>query len=595
MTLLDDVDPRLQPVLRAEWDRRRHERAEGVPCDVTVVLAGHRAAGKTRLLPRVAKALGRSGVDLDAELERRSGTALRAWFESDERGFRIAERDVFRSLPPGIVVAVGGGFLSHHADALRGCITVEVPISFETYAERLLADTTRPRLRPELSLEDELREIYIEREYRHAEARPSSLIDFMVKLVRGRRPRRVVTLPPDTAIEPFAWAARHAGADLLEVRSDLHPPEIDLLPASRALPLLIARRTDTPLPDAWRARAALVDEPQRSDLDPSVLRSLHAEKPLTTKDALARWEGVVPGSRIKHVEPLGKPSRFPKLLETQRALIERFGVEHVTVLATGAAALPFRAVLAQRNALDYLALDGQWAAAPGQRLLSDAVREARNSRTDGTTRRLGIIGRPLAHSRSPRIHQQPFDRIELPQDVELGAVLDALTPHYRGFAVTNPFKKVAAEWVGASRPAINTLSRNKGDWDAGNTDVDGARALLKKLQVRELTVLGDGGVTVALREAADEAGCVLRVMTRANFTARSAALSGHVVWTWPATVDAPAGLKFKDAVVAVVAYGAPARAISKVIEARGGRAFRFGAAWFIAQARQQRQLWESAT
>lgn len=295
MTLLDEVDPRLQPVLRAEWARRRSELAEGVPCDVTVVLAGHRAAGKTRILPLVAKALGRSAVDLDAELERRSGGPLRAWVESDERGFRIAERDTFRTLPSGLVVAVGGGFLSHHTEALRGCLVVEIPITFETYAERLRADTTRPRLRPELSLEDELREIYMEREYRHAAARPSSLIDFMLMLVRGRRPRRVVTLPPETPIEPFAWAARHAGADLLEVRSDLHPPELDLLPASRALPLLLARRTDAPLPDAWRARASLLDEPQCAELDPSVLRSLHAERPLSTAEVLARWDGVVAG------------------------------------------------------------------------------------------------------------------------------------------------------------------------------------------------------------------------------------------------------------------------------------------------------------
>jgi hypothetical protein len=30
---------------------------------------------------------------------------------------------------------------------------------------------------------------------------------------------------------------------MLEVRSDLHPPELDLLEAARALPLLLARRT----------------------------------------------------------------------------------------------------------------------------------------------------------------------------------------------------------------------------------------------------------------------------------------------------------------------------------------------------------------
>jgi shikimate kinase len=218
-----------------------------------VVLAGHRAAGKTQMLPPVARALGRAGVDLDVELARRHSRSLREWVESDERDFRVAERETFRSLPSGLVVAVGGGFLSHHPELLRGCLTVEVPISFETYVERLSRDTTRARLRPELPLDQELREVYSEREFLHAAARPLSLIDFMLRLVRGRRPQRVVTLPPQEPIEVFAWRARHAGAELLEVRSDLHPQEIDLLPASRALPLLIARRTPQ-LPLAWRAR-----------------------------------------------------------------------------------------------------------------------------------------------------------------------------------------------------------------------------------------------------------------------------------------------------------------------------------------------------
>jgi shikimate kinase len=593
VTLLDQVDARLQPLLRAEWERRRGERAEALPCDVTVVLAGHRAAGKTQLLPPVAKALGRHGLDLDAELVRRHQRPLREWLETDERGFRAAERDTFRSLPSGLVVAVGGGFLSLHAELLRGCVTVEVPISFETYVERLMRDTSRPRLRPELSLEDELREVYSEREFRHAAARPLSLIDFMLRLVRGRRPRRVVTLPPHEPIEVFAWRAKHAGAELLEIRTDLHPKEIDLLPASRALPLLLARRTGE-LPESWRPRGVLVDEPLGGLADPSVLRSFHSERPLRTQEAVAVWDGVIAGSRVKHVEPLGSPRDFPRLLETQAALIERFGVEHVTVLATGPWALPFRAVLAQRNALDYLALDASWAAAPGQRLLADAVREAARGQADGKTRRLGILGHHIGHSRSPRLHNQPFDRIDVSPDAPLDELLDALHPHYRGFAVTNPFKKRVAEIAHAPLPAVNTLIRAAGGWHAENSDVAGAEATLEVFRsAMKVTVLGDGGVTAALRVAAANLRLELEVLTRADLGSRP--LSGAIVWTWPALVPVPESLRFEAARVAVIAYGAPARSIAREISLRGGSPLRLGPRWFIAQARKQRLLWESAT
>jgi hypothetical protein len=327
---------------------------------------------------------------------------------------------------------------------------------------------------------------------------------------------------------------------------------------------------------------------------PATLRSLHAERPLRPDEALAMWDGVVPGSRIKHVEPLGDPTSFPRLLETQDKLIERFGPESVTVLATGPLALPFRAVLAQRNALDYLALDGRWAAAQGQRLLADAVREARCSQVDGRTRRLGILGTALGHSRSPRLHQQPFDRIDLPPEAPVGELLTALLPHYRGFAVTSPFKKRVAAEVLTELGAANTLIRSHDTWLAENSDVAGAEAVLEALGApKAVTVLGDGGVTEALRVVAAQRGVELAVLTRA--TVPPVPVRGAVVWTWPPSVDAPASLRFVDARVAVVSYGAGGRAIAAEIARRGGAPVRLGPRWFIAQARRQRALWESAT
>ena len=49
------------------------------------------------------------------------------------------------------------------------------------------------------------------------------------------------------------------------------------------------------------------------------------------------------------------------------------------------------------------------------------------------------------------------------------------------------------------------------------------------------------------------------------------------------------------ALVAVIAYGAPARVIAASIRARGGTPLALGPRWFLAQARRQRSLWESST
>jgi len=591
LSLFDEVDVRLGATLRAEYQRRRGAPIEALPRGVTVVLAGHRAAGKTRLLPHVAKLLGREGVDLDAELERTSGRSLRDWVRDDEPGFRQAERVLFEGLAPGLVVAVGGGFLAKHREALSGALVVLVPVTFETYAERLTADTTRPRLRPELSLDAELQQVWSERDALHQAARPLPLVDFLLMAERGLRPRRVVTLPPELDAEAFAWHARHLGAELLEVRTDLVAPDVDLRRVARALPLLVSQRTDV-VPAPWLKLAALVDRPLERGGGGSLV-SFHAETPMSTSEVMALWATIPPGGFVKHIEPLGSLDSVGRLFATRDALAERFGASRVTVLPMGPLALPFRAVLAPRNALDFLAMEGGWTAAPGQRLLVDAVRETRRNGSDPERARKGIFGHHIAHSRSPRIHRAPFDRLDLdPSAVDLEALLKALTPYYSGFAVTNPFKKVAARAVGSDRDAVNTLVRQGGGWASFNSDVEGARAALEALGEGPVTVLGEGGVGDALSEAAR--GRWPLVFVKRDSVPR-APVTGLAVWTWPAQLEAPVGLRFENASVAVIAYGAPGLAIARKIRELGGTPVRLGPRWFIAQARRQRQLWESAT
>lgn len=416
--------------------------------------------------------------------------------------------------------------------------------------------------------------------------------------------RRVVTLPP-SVLGPeavtFAQAAKQRGADVLEARTDLHAPDaIDAAALARVLPLLVSER-GKPLPPAWVQAAWRVDRDVKDADDLSapsgkLLASHHAERPLSTEEALRLWERPLPSDAlVKHVEPMGSAAEHVTvLLETQRLLRERFGAERVTVLGMGPIALPARAVLARKNVLDYVATGGAWAAAPGQRLLDDVVREgaAKGGAHGAPALRLGIFGTAIAHSRSPRIHRQPFDRIDLPEDAPVEALVDSLLPFYAGFAVTSPFKMRLARHTGSPLDAINTLVRRGSRWESFNTDTEGARTVLERLGTREVSVLGDGGTTAALRAVADDVGCRLRVLRRADV---QGTLTGDLVWTWPDRVAAPEALRFERARVAVIAYGAPGRRIAAEIVRRGGTPVLLGAAWFVAQARRQRQLWETAT
>ena len=187
--LLEAVDPRLGPGLREEWTYPGPGAPPALPGEhQTVVLAGHRAAGKTRLLPLVGALLGRPGLDLDAELERRTGRSLKDWVAQDTEGFREAERELFLELPRGGLVAVGGGFLSHHPEALAPCYTLLVPISFETYRERLMSDTQRPRLRVGMTLEEELHSVYYQRALLHVRVNTVGLGEFLRALTSGGKP-----------------------------------------------------------------------------------------------------------------------------------------------------------------------------------------------------------------------------------------------------------------------------------------------------------------------------------------------------------------------------------------------------------------------
>lgn len=534
-----------------------------------VVLVGHRGAGKSTVLEPLALKLGRPAIDLDGLIAERAGVSARELFQRSEAEFRAAERAAFLSVTGTAVIAAGGGFLSNHGDLLEGHTPVLVPIDFETYRERMRGDRTRPRLRPSLSIDEEIAAVFAEREQAHARVRTVPLAEVLgagpraEDLVPSRRPIRVVTLPRGADALTFARRAKSLGADALEVRDDF-TERFDAARLSNVLPLLLAHRGGA----GFTAEARRLARWEDSELGPIVSR--HFERALTPDEAVEHWASTT-AQFIKHVEPAGGPH----LLETQRRLIELFG--RVTVLATGPSALPWRALLAERNTFDYLALDADTTSAPGQRLLADAVR------ADTSGPRLGILGHGISHSRSPSIHPQPFDRIDVPPDTDVAALVEQLKPHYRGFAITAPFKERFK-----SNAAINTLVRRPDGWLAVNTDAEGAGAVLERHRVGRFTALGDGGATWALRKVAGERLTVVKA-------ADARAVEGDVVWTWPEHVPTPPALRLDGARVFIIAYGPPARRLAARIRELGGTPVRAGATWFIAQARAQRRLWLEAS
>lgn len=152
--------------------------------------------------------------------------------------------------------------------------------------------------------------------------------------------------------------------------------------------------------------------------------------------------------------------------------------------------------------------------------------------------RLGVLGQPIAHSKSPAIHRAAFELLDVEwqydafdlgeQDLE--AFLAGLGPEWRGFSVTMPLKDEAhrlssvVDPVAEESGVVNTLLRLVGapdgapKWAGFNTDVEGlARAIARvDLDASHTVVVGAGATAVSAILAARRLGASSVVVMARN-------------------------------------------------------------------------------
>lgn len=157
------------------------------------------------------------------------------------------------------------------------------------------------------------------------------------------------------------------------------------------------------------------------------------------------------------------------------------------------------------------------ATAPGQFSIDDLTSIYRLFRFSTEPGVFGIVGNPVAHSRSPEFHNRRFADRSLPWIYlpffcnDLRSLFAAAADFgVLGFSITAPFKEQAAALVDQASPEVtqlnscNTVCRKNGEWVGTNTDVVGVRALLERLpKFRRALILGAGG-------AARAAACAVR-------------------------------------------------------------------------------------
>lgn len=151
----------------------------------------------------------------------------------------------------------------------------------------------------------------------------------------------------------------------------------------------------------------------------------------------------------------------------------------------------------------------------------------------------GIVGHPVAHSLSPRLHNGAYRALGIPaiylpfhadsfadfwlEVVESGSLANLGLP-LCGLSVTAPYKEVALAVSGASSPraqhieAANTLIYHEEVWEAETTDPDGVVRALEKggapPRGKKAAVVGCGGAGKAAAYGLQLAGATVTLVNR---------------------------------------------------------------------------------
>lgn len=304
-------------------------------------------------------------------------------------------------------------------------------------------------------------------------------------------------------------------------------------------------------------------------------------------------------------------------------LLDRQWPKPVIVVGMGEVGEMTRVVGPSRGSALTYASAGQ-ASAPGQFGLREIENTFRVRDIGPRTGLIGIVGNPVAHSRSPRLHNTAFreaglDFVYLRFRVEdLGDFFEnAAELGVVGFSVTIPHKVEAMRYLdgvtkeAAAIGAVNTVYRRDGRWMGDNTDVYGIRESLKDVRTggSRVVILGTGGAARAAVAALDEAASItllsrsrepgvlewsrtVQVDRLENYARHDADLliNATPVGMSPDVDRTPAPEPIRAEVVFDMVYNPPVTRLLREAEESGKRAIP-GTTMFVGQASRQFEAW----
>jgi 3-dehydroquinate dehydratase/shikimate dehydrogenase len=182
---------------------------------------------------------------------------------------------------------------------------------------------------------------------------------------------------------------------------------------------------------------------------------------------------------------------------------------------------------------------GKHAAAPWEPTVAQLIEDYHLPQLAPLKEIYGIVGDPVQHSLSPRLHNAAYKALALPalfvlfpvesfsdfwREVVAKDTLESLGLRMKGFTVASPHKETAlSEVTTASRMvqragSTNIFVRQNGTWKADTTDpqgvVEGMSRRGLKLGGKRVAVVGCGGSGRAIAAALDQAGAIVTLVNR---------------------------------------------------------------------------------
>ena len=235
------------------------------------------------------------------------------------------------------------------------------------------------------------------------------------------------------------------------------------------------------------------------------------------------------------------------LLKLFRVEEELHDIPEKVVIALGEYGIPAR-ILYRRTGSLYTCCLPHGADEAAGHLSPEILRDLYHAdRVNGNTRIFGIIGNPVMHTSSPKIHNPAFDQLGinavyvpfLVDDIraffQLADILDI-----KGFSVTVPFKQQVLPYLGKISREVkligscNTVYKKNDLWQGVNTDFYGFLSPLQEeleaQRIRKALVIGAGGAARSVVWALRNYYCKVCIVNRTPEKAEK--LAGETGSSW---------------------------------------------------------------